>query len=83
MEEEIFSFLHKAFHLSPKELKTEFEVLLQKLKNIESDKSALRAFAYLDIISWLESKISNIPVQEVIQKKYRERKKSSRHVVSE
>ena len=32
VEEEIFSFLHKAFHLSPKELKTEFEVLLQKLK---------------------------------------------------
>jgi phospholipid N-methyltransferase len=83
VEEEIFSFLHKAFHLSPKELKKEFEILLQKLKAIENDKLALRAFAYLDIISWLESKIGGVPVQEVIQKKYRERKKTSKHIVGE
>jgi hypothetical protein len=27
---------------------------------------------YLDIISWLESKLSNVPVQEIIRKKYLE-----------
>lgn len=82
VEEEIFSFLHKAFHLSPKELKAEFETLLLKLKKIETNKSAMRAFAYLDIISWLESKIIDAPVQEVIQKKYMDEKKSSKRVVS-
>ena len=82
VEEEIFSFLHKAFHLSPKELKTAFEILLKKLKAIENNKLALRAFSYLDIISWLESKISAIPVQEVIQKKYKESKKISKQGVS-
>ena len=31
-----------------------------------------RAFLYLDIISWLESKIENKPVGEVIRQKYLE-----------
>ena len=28
------------------------------------------AFSYLDIISWLESKINNVNVQDVIREKY-------------
>lgn len=83
VEEEILSFLHKAFYLSPKVLKTEFKVLLQKLKTMENNRLAIRAFSYLDIISWLESKISGVRVQTVIQKKYLERKKLSRHIISE
>jgi hypothetical protein len=31
-----------------------------------------RAFSYLDIISWLESKINNVNVQDVIREKYKE-----------
>lgn len=75
VEEEIFLFLRKAFNLSPKQLKPEFEKLLVKLKNIESNKFESRAFAYLDIISWLESKISGQKVQDVIRAKFLERKK--------
>jgi hypothetical protein len=30
---------------------------------------ATRAFAYLDIISWLESKLNNVPVGEIIRQK--------------
>jgi hypothetical protein len=30
---------------------------------------ATRAFAYLDIISWLESKLGNVPVGEIIRQK--------------
>jgi hypothetical protein len=34
---------------------------------------------YLDIISWLESKLSDEPVQQVIRKKYLTAIKESRH----
>jgi hypothetical protein len=30
------------------------------------------AFSYLDIISWLESKINNVNVQDVIREKYKQ-----------
>ncbi|HET7899335.1 MAG TPA: hypothetical protein VFL47_16725, partial [Flavisolibacter sp.] len=83
VEEEIFLFLRKAFNLSPKELKPEFEKLLAKLKHIENNKFESRAFAYLDIISWLESKISGQKVQDVIRKKYLERRKAKQNKTSE
>jgi hypothetical protein len=70
VEEEIFKFLRRSFGFSPRKLRPEFEKLLQKLKQQEKSKFGTRAFAYLDIISWLESKISNVPVQDVIRKKY-------------
>ena len=40
---------------------------------IPTDPLEARAFGYLDIISWLESKISGVPVQDVIRRKYEER----------
>lgn len=70
VEEEIFKFLRRSFGFSPKKLKPEFEKLLEKLKQQEKSRFETRAFAYLDIISWLESKIGNVPVQDVIRKKY-------------
>lgn len=69
VEEEVFSFLRRSFRLSPKQLKPAFEALLNKLKQLEKNKSEARAFAYLDIISWLESKLKNVPVGEVIRMK--------------
>ena len=73
VEEEIFKFLRRSFRLSPKSLKPEFEKLLEKLRSLERNKFETRAFVYLDIISWLESKISNVPVQTVIRKKFLEK----------
>jgi hypothetical protein len=75
VEEEIFSFLRRSFHLSKSNIKPELEKLLLKLKMYEHNRFETRAFLYLDIISWLESKIQNIPVQEVIRNKFLERKK--------
>lgn len=69
VEEDVFKFLQRSFSLSPNQLKPEFEKLLNKLKQYESDRLATRAFAYLDIISWLESKLSNVPVGEIIRQK--------------
>lgn len=76
VEEEMFKFIRKSFHLSPKKLKPEFENLLNKLKQFEKSRFETRAFVYLDIISWLESKVYDKPVYEIIRIKYLERKKA-------
>lgn len=70
VEEEIFKFLRKSFKLSPDRLKPEFGKLLEKLKAYEKNRFETRAFVYLDVISWLESKIKDVPVQDVIREKY-------------
>ncbi|MDP4247688.1 MAG: hypothetical protein Q8932_17755, partial [Bacteroidota bacterium] len=70
VEEEIFAFIRKSFSLSAAQIRPEFEKLLEKLRTYEKNRFETRAFAYLDIISWLESKIRNIPVQDVIREKY-------------
>ena len=75
VEEEMFRFLRKAFSLTPAKLKPEFQKLLDKLKQYEHSRSETRAFAYLDVISWLESKIEAVPVQEIRRRKFLEKQK--------
>lgn len=70
VEEKIFRFLQHSFHLTQKQLKPEFEKLLAELKEVEKNKFESRAFAYLDIISWLESKIYGKNVQDIIREKF-------------
>jgi hypothetical protein len=75
VEEEMFLFLRRSFQVNAHALKPEFEKLLEKLKKYENNPLETRAFAYLDVISWLESKINNVPVQDVIREKYLQSKK--------
>jgi len=70
VEEEMFRFLRQSFKLSAKSIKPELEKLLLKLKQHENNRLETRAFLYLDVISWLESKISNLAVQDVIRGKF-------------
>lgn len=70
VEEAMFDFLRRAFHLSPRQLHPEFEKLLKKLRTMSHNKFETRAFAYLDIISWLESKVCNKPIQVIIREKF-------------
>jgi hypothetical protein len=70
VEEEIFRFLRKSFELSPKELKPEFGYLLERLRTYQMNRFETRAFVYLDVISWLESKIRGVPVQKIIREKF-------------
>ncbi len=72
VEEEIFKFIRNTFHISYRKVKPEFEKLLNKLKSIEKNHYETRAFLYLDIPSWLESKINNQPVEQIIHEKYLE-----------
>ena len=74
VEDELFKFLRKSLTLTPNKLKPEFEKLVHKLKQLENKPLETRAFMYLDIISWLESKINNVPVQEIIKKKFANKK---------
>jgi tetratricopeptide (TPR) repeat protein len=74
VEEEIFKFLRKALTVNANKIKPEFEKLLAKLKQFENKRFETRAFMYLDVISWLESKLNNVAVQEIIKGKYLERK---------
>lgn len=70
VEEEMFAFLRRSFKINANALKPEFGKLLAKLKKYEGNPLESRAFLYLDVISWLESKISGVNVQDVIREKF-------------
>jgi len=70
VEEEILNFLRKSLRLTKARIKAEFEQLLEKLRALERNRFETRAFIYLDVISWLESKLRNVPVQDIIREKY-------------
>jgi hypothetical protein len=76
IEEEVFRFLRRSFHLSPQKIKPGFEQLLARLRRHEHRRFEARATMYLDIISWLESKIAGVPVQEVIRRKFEQQKRN-------
>jgi tetratricopeptide (TPR) repeat protein len=74
VEQEIFRFLRQSFKVSVKQLKPEFEKFLQNIKHLEKNRFETRAFAYLDIISWVESKVYEKPMHSIIHNKYLESK---------
>ncbi|HEY8389301.1 MAG TPA: hypothetical protein VIK74_11895 [Parasegetibacter sp.] len=70
VEEEIFRFLRKSFHLNKQQIHTAFVGLKEKLEKYSSNPLESRSYMYLDITSWLESKIRNVPVQDVIRERF-------------
>ena len=70
VEMEMLGFLRNAFKFDAKTIKQEFEKLLIKLKKYQNKRLESRAFAYLDVISWLEAKIYDKNVQDVIREKF-------------
>lgn len=69
-EEAVFSFLKKSFSISPEKVKPLFIELLQILQSLADQPLENRAFMYLDIVSWLQSKIEGKLVQHIINEKY-------------
>ncbi len=69
VQREMIKFLRKLGDIYPSELKNEFIKLHKRLKKFENHPYEKRAFLYLDIISWLESKIDNKPVGVIIREK--------------
>ncbi|MEY4278129.1 MAG: hypothetical protein RL377_133 [Bacteroidota bacterium] len=72
VEEVLFNFIKTSIQSGSE---ASFETLLEKLQPLEKNKLESRAFMYLDIISWLESKIQNTAVQTIIQEKFEIAKK--------
>lgn len=68
--EEILKFLKKSNHLSPREIRPAFRKLKERLEVIAKNPYERRSFLYLDVISWLESKVNRRPVQDVIREKF-------------
>ncbi|PQJ80324.1 hypothetical protein [Polaribacter porphyrae] len=65
-------FLNSIKNLSdifPHEIKNEFKKIHAELKKYENHPYEKRAFLYLDILSWLESKIQNKPIALIIKEK--------------
>ena len=74
VEEIMFRFLKKNFK-SPQEIKEGLKEFLDQIKDLEKNRFETRAFAYLDIISWVESKVYNKTMSEVLHGKYRKSKR--------
>jgi hypothetical protein len=73
VEENIFTFLRRSFKVGAHALKPEFENLLIQLKDYQGNALESRAFVYLDVISWLESKINDVSLEDVVRIKYAEK----------
>ncbi|WP_224483011.1 hypothetical protein [Robertkochia aurantiaca] len=69
VQKEIIKFLRGLGEIYPHEIRKEFKKLHKTLKRYENHPYEKRAFLYLDILSWLESKIENKPVGEIIREK--------------
>lgn len=70
VEEEMFKFLKNNVYESAEKLKPELKMLLQQIKQFEKNRYETRVFSYLDLISWVESKVYDKPMSAVIHEKY-------------
>lgn len=70
VQKEMIKFIRGLQDIYPQDIKKAFITLHDKLKPYENHPYEGRAFLYLDVISWLESKIKSIPVKQVIREKY-------------
>ncbi|MGZ5247708.1 MAG: hypothetical protein ACXWV5_11705, partial [Flavitalea sp.] len=75
IEEEMFKFLRASFKISRHKMRQELKAFLNKIKHLEKNRFETRAFAYLDVISWVESKVYDKTMSEVIHAKYLENKR--------
>ncbi len=78
VQKEILNFLRRTTLMSKDDLNLEFKKLRTKLIKFQLDPYERRPFLYLDIISWLDSKINKKRIQEIIQEKLQ----NSKNVIS-
>lgn len=69
VQKRMISFLRSLTDMYPSELKKAFKKLHAELKQFENHPYEKRSFLYLDILSWLESNIEGIPIDEIIKRK--------------
>lgn len=76
IEEAMFKFIRSNFYVPPNQLQPAFEAFLTQIKKLEKSRFQTRTFAYLDVISWVESKVKNQPMSSIIRGKYLEDKRN-------
>jgi len=77
VQKEILKFLRQELHSNPENLLRAFRQLYARLLKLQELPYERRSFLYLDIISWLESKIEGHPrTEEVIKDKFAEKYKN-------
>ena len=72
VQQEMLGFLKRLNTIYADELKGELHRLHGRLKPYENHPYERRTFYYLDLLSWLESKITGQTMGEVIRRKFRE-----------
>ena len=75
VQKEILKFIRKIPRIKKENLKNEFLELRDNFLKLREAPYEKRPFLYLDIVSWLESKIENRPIQDIIREKFLEREK--------
>ena len=69
VQKEIIKFLKNLNSIYPGDIKKEFVKMRERFIELEKNTYEKRAFLYLDIISWLESKIENRKISDIIKEK--------------
>ncbi len=69
VQRKMISFLKNLRNIYPQDLRKTFINLHSELSKYENHPYEKRSFLYLDILSWLESKIYNVSVESIIQEK--------------
>ena len=69
VQKEIIKFLKSLNSIYPTDIKKEFVKMRVRFIELEKNTYEKRAFLYLDIISWLESKIENRKISDIIKEK--------------
>lgn len=66
-QKEILKFVRKLMNLTPDNLMEAYAGLREKLLPLEKDPIQRRTFLYLDLISWLDSKMKGVTMAEAIR----------------
>ncbi len=69
VQKEFITSIKALSDVYPHEIKKAFKKIYDRLKKFENHPYEKRAFLYLDILSWLESKIQNKPIAQIIKEK--------------
>ena len=82
VQKAMIRFVRKLDQVYPHDLKHAFKNLLIELKKYENDPYEKRSFLYLDILSWLESKIEGKPIVDIIKRKASQFNRKERSSIS-
>ncbi len=69
-EEAMFKFLKNSFYTPHNKLQPAFKKFYEQIKHLETNRFETRAYAYLDIFSWVEGKVEGKTIGQIIKAKY-------------